>query len=326
MQINDKNLIYIWDINKKQVVRTLDPGLPAHHCIRDIMMKEGLLACVSSTKTFMKDNTNTDRRVALWSVSHWTLELEIWGQDLPHICAEKTCDFSTKLNIIVTVNGNEGPKSCCINIYSLSGGNHIAKCVMPDSVNNINLAVNPNGETSSYFLIWPAAVNEIEYAVELRKLQTSDHTIVGSDTIPCPEVEAEDIVVSHSSVQVFGCTSEAYLKEFQGKLHSPHYPACVLTGKVLDLQFDLTADKMSTCVSECHLVSYKGSGYTTDDCEPHLMGVGRTYAVVCYHDDDERSPSNTYEVYNLERSCDLTSSKTCLTPRLVGSFPYDHLG
>ena len=282
----------------------MEPEVPAHHTTHSIIMKEGLLANVSIPVEISNDLPDSDLRVAIWSVSDWTLKLELWDQELSENLEVKDmkdiCDFSTKLELIVTFN------KACVNMHSLSDGRHLAKCRLETCISHLNIVTNPSGDTTSYFLVWKRPITDTTGSVlELRKIRSSDHTIVGTDGIACAELDVKDVLVSSGSVQVFGHRQEKDL------------PVNDSVAKLIDLQFDLKAKLGSECLIDCQMCSYEGI-HCCVSSKHHLLGFGKTYSVV--------NCNGVYEIFLMEMIFDVSSGKHRIAPRYVSYHTYNNTG
>ena len=270
-------------------------------------MKEGLLANVSIPVEISSPLPYSDLRVAIWSVSDWTLKVEIWDKEVKENLEVKDmkdiCDFSTKLELIVTFN------KACVNMHSLSDGRHLAKCKLQTCISHLNIVTNPSGDTTSYFLVWKIPITDTTDSVlELRKIRSSDHTIVGADGISCAELDVRDVLISSGSVQVFGYTVEAFHQEFKGNPIFAEAADNDVLAKFIDLQFDMSGKLGSECIIDCQLILYEGTHHYPKN-RHYFLGFGKTYTVLNCND--------FYEIFLMERMWDGSLGKQRIVPRYV---------
>ena len=264
-------------------------------------------------------------------MTDWTLKVEVWGQDLRSPPAYGICDFSTDLDLIVTINGETDPTVGCLNLYSLTSGSHLLRCAAGEFSDSVSLVTNQNQNLTSCILVWKRKRLE-DCVIELRKISTVDHSIVCSDEIACPEFVTIDFAVSRDSLQVFGCISDAYRKKLKDTpnsanitdINSANITEQMLIGNLSHLTFDLLGENVSRCVTDSQVFTYSGTDYSQEYGPISLLGSGAMYTILCCCD-YLASPSNIYYVFRAYGRRRVTKDKHSVSPTLVGKFSFPHL-
>jgi len=312
-----RGFVSLWDTATSAVIKTLEINIPENHCLRNLQMKDGILATMSQIKPSEDDDNDKVEadglELILWKIEDSSKVLEIVrpSKSSSHV----TLDFNLDKNLIAVTCSNPNTGKCQVEIIN-TGTQQTILCLHKPRTNRqdsrikerkmshrrdkVYLLFSQDESKENYFLIW-----QRKHSVGIWKISRNNNIVkfYQKETYERGRRERESVQEGYMSCgfpfehQPDGTVKyTTYTYEFSEQV-------CAQLISVHRLHFDSPGTrgrKHAMFVGEQKMCVTKSDGTeTAKPCTDRILGFGSGFSLVSWSDryDVLFDPDLHYEVF-----------------------------